>query len=113
MSPRAAWRLESLGFERVYDYVAGKADWFAAGLPREGEQSGVPWIGDLASRDVPICRLTDPIGEIRHGLGASGWAVCIVVNDETVVLGLVRADGSSADPLEAVEVVMESGPATF
>ncbi len=36
MSPRAAWRLESLGFTRVYDYVAGKVDWFAAGFPREG-----------------------------------------------------------------------------
>ena len=35
MSPRAAWRLESLGFARVYDYVAGKADWMAAGLPTE------------------------------------------------------------------------------
>ena len=29
-------RLEGLGFERVYDYVPGKADWFASGLPREG-----------------------------------------------------------------------------
>ncbi len=36
MSPRAAWRFESLGGTRVYDYVAGKVDWFAAGLPREG-----------------------------------------------------------------------------
>ena len=26
MSPRAAWRLESLGFTEVYDYVDGKAD---------------------------------------------------------------------------------------
>ena len=32
MSPRAAWRLESLGFSHVYDYVAGKIDWLAAGL---------------------------------------------------------------------------------
>lgn len=32
MSPRAAWRLERLGFEPVYDYVAGKVDWMAAGL---------------------------------------------------------------------------------
>src|SRR5919198_1059300 len=27
MSPRAASRLEGLGFPHVYDYVAGKADW--------------------------------------------------------------------------------------
>jgi 3-mercaptopyruvate sulfurtransferase SseA len=31
MSPRAAWRLKTLGFERVYDYVGGKADWLAHG----------------------------------------------------------------------------------
>ena len=36
MSPRAAARLESLGFRQVYDYVAGEADWFASGLPMEG-----------------------------------------------------------------------------
>jgi rhodanese-related sulfurtransferase len=27
MSPRAARRLETLGFERVYDYAASKVDW--------------------------------------------------------------------------------------
>jgi rhodanese-related sulfurtransferase len=36
MSLRAAWRLEDLGFEKVYDYVPGKADWFANGLPKVG-----------------------------------------------------------------------------
>jgi len=36
MSPRAAWRLESLGFKDVSDYVDGKLDWMAAGLPMEG-----------------------------------------------------------------------------
>src|SRR6266540_5214701 len=36
MSPRAASLLETLGFEQVYDYVAGKADWGAAGLPLAG-----------------------------------------------------------------------------
>ena len=30
MSPRAACRLEALGFTRVYDYVDGIADWKAA-----------------------------------------------------------------------------------
>jgi rhodanese-related sulfurtransferase len=39
MSPRAACRLELLGFTQVYDYVAGKADWLAHGLPTEGEQA--------------------------------------------------------------------------
>jgi 3-mercaptopyruvate sulfurtransferase SseA len=36
MSPRAAWRLEGLGFERVFDFVGGKAQWRERGLPTEG-----------------------------------------------------------------------------
>ena len=36
MSARAAPRLATLGFTDVYRYQAGKADWFAAGLLREG-----------------------------------------------------------------------------
>jgi rhodanese-related sulfurtransferase len=34
-SPKAAKRMEQLGYDRVYDYVAGKADWRAAGKPVE------------------------------------------------------------------------------
>jgi len=32
-SRKAAERLEALGYEDVYDYVDGKADWQKAGLP--------------------------------------------------------------------------------
>jgi len=32
MSPRAATRLEQLGFD-VYDYALSKVDWMAHGLP--------------------------------------------------------------------------------
>ena len=42
MSPRAAWRLERLGFTEVYDYAAGKVDWMAAGLPTEGNGTHPP-----------------------------------------------------------------------
>ncbi len=34
-SPKAAKRMEQLGYEQVYDYAAGKADWQAAGKPVE------------------------------------------------------------------------------
>jgi hypothetical protein len=46
MSPRAAWRLEALGFTHVYDYAPSKSDWFANGLPREGKAAAIPWAGD-------------------------------------------------------------------
>ena len=34
-SPKAARKLEELGYQEVYDYEAGKVDWQAAGLPVE------------------------------------------------------------------------------
>lgn len=34
-SPRAAERMDRLGFTKVFDYEAGKDDWRAAGLPIE------------------------------------------------------------------------------
>ncbi|REJ94072.1 MAG: rhodanese-like domain-containing protein [Planctomycetota bacterium] len=34
-SSKAARRLDELGYEQVYDYEGGKADWKAAGLPVE------------------------------------------------------------------------------
>src|SRR5438093_12548462 len=35
LSPRAAWRLEQLGFVDVADYAGGKMDWLARGLAFE------------------------------------------------------------------------------
>ena len=111
MSPRAAWRLESLGFARVYDYVAGKADWMAAGLPTEGKQAGVPRITEIARPDVPRCRLDEGVGQVRERVGQ--WDVCVVVNDRDVVLGVVRAEALSVDPGRPVAEVMQEGPVTF
>ena len=72
MSPRAAWRLESLGFREVYDYAAGEADWFAGGLPREGRDAAIPRAGDVARRDVPTCGLDDRVGEVRERVRSAG-----------------------------------------
>lgn len=112
MSPRAAWRLTSLGFSEVYDYVAGEADWFASGLPRAGGEANVPRVGDLARRDVPTCRVTDLAGDVHERIQAAGWDRSLVVHDEHVVLGSVRAAALAADPAVPVEQIMEPGPTT-
>lgn len=112
MSPRAAWRLESLGFTRVYDYVAGKKDWSAAGLPLEGTRAGIPRAGDLARRDEVTCRLGDRVGDIAARVRAAGQPWCLVLNDEDVVLGRLRGAALEADPSALVADVMESGPTT-
>ena len=113
MSPRAAWRLESLGFTQVYDYMPGEADWFAYGLPMEGAQAALPRVGQLARQDVPRCGLSEQVGAVRERVQAAGWSVCVVVNDEGVVLGLVRERELATDPDTTAEQVMRSGPATY
>jgi len=113
MSPRAAWRLEGLGFERVYDYVPGKADWFASGLPKEGRLASVPTIGEAARREVPTCAPVEKIGVVRERVRKMGWDRCVVVNKERVVLGLLREKELSSDPKVPVEEPMRNGPATF
>ncbi|MCH2519812.1 MAG: CBS domain-containing protein [Dehalococcoidia bacterium] len=112
MSPRAAARLESLGFTKVFDYVEGKADWFAAGLPREGRLASVPRTGDIARRDDVTCRLTDRISDVVNRVREVGKETCIVTTAGNVVLGRVRIDRLEGDTQALAEDVMESGPTT-
>jgi predicted transcriptional regulator len=113
MSSRAAWRLESLGFSQVYRYKAGKLDWFAFGMPMAGNFSAIPKAGDVVRRDVPTCHFTDRVGDVHERCQALGWQVCLVVNEQKVVLGRLRREAWEADPNTPVEVVMENGPTTF
>ena len=112
MSPRAAWRLVSLGFTQVFDYVAGKVDWLANGLPVEGNLADLPRAGDVARSDVPTCRLTEIIADVRARVQASDHTLCVVTNDEGVVLGRLGARALRGDPKALVEEMMESGPTT-
>ena len=80
MSARAASRLATLGFTNLYRYQAGRADWFAAGLPREGRDAHVSRVADVAQRDVRTCRLDERVGDVR------------------VVLELVNSDALAGDP---------------
>src|SRR6266851_6554263 len=113
MSARAASRLATLGFSNVYRYQAGRADWFAAGLPREGRDARVPRVADVAEREVETCRLDERAGDVRHRVGSDGGKPLIVVDAERVVLGLVNSDALAGDPATPVEEVMDSAPVTF
>ncbi len=113
MSARAAWRLESLGFARVYRFVAGKANWLAFGLPSEGKDAGAPRAADVVRRDVPTCRLTDRLDAARERALTHGWDECLVLNDERIVLGRLRFARIEAPPETAVEQIMEPGPTTI
>jgi CBS domain-containing protein len=111
MSARAAWRLEALGFRDVYDYAASKADWFACGQPREGVSTEVPWVVDLV-REVPTCSPDERVGEVRKRVLESGSDLCVVVNEQRIVVGLLRGDALAKDEEARAQKAMELGPKT-
>jgi predicted transcriptional regulator len=97
----------------VYDYRTGIQDWKGAGLPTEGTNSLRPRLVDVVRRDVPVCSLHERLGEVRDRVAAAGWDACVVVSEERVVLGLLRARELQADPGLEVEKVMRPGPSTY
>ncbi|HEX9269637.1 MAG TPA: CBS domain-containing protein [Candidatus Limnocylindria bacterium] len=113
MGPRAAWRLESLGFSNVFWYRAGKADWGAAGLPVAGRAAHVPTLGHHARRDVPTCRPDEPVSAVSGRVRAAGWNTCFVVTADRVVLGRLHdteLDGRGDVPARDA---MRNGPSTW
>jgi predicted transcriptional regulator len=113
LSARAAWRLISLGFTRVYRYSPGKKDWIANGLPIEGEKALIKRVGDLVRLDVPVCGLSDRVGDVKERIQKAGWDSCVVAYEDRVVLGLIRPEGFEGRLEETVELVMENGPKTY
>src|SRR5216684_401226 len=112
MSPRAAWRLESIGFTRVYDYAAGKADWGSFGLPLEGERSSSTRVGAHMRRDVPTCTLTESLRDVSAQTSAAGWDTCFVVNEQRVVLGRLGRAALAGEQGLMIEEAMTLGPST-
>ena len=111
MSPRAAWRLESLGFTEVYEYSAGKSDWSAFGLPLEGKTTKSVHVKDIARVDVPTCGLEDTVRSAR--MRAGEWGTCIVVNEQRIVFGRLFKEQLEGDPDALVGDVMRPGTSTF
>jgi Mg/Co/Ni transporter MgtE len=92
--------------------VDGKLDWLAAGLPTEGTNAERPRAADVARADVPTCRIDEQVERVRERVRAAGWDACVVVNDERVVLGLLRQEELER-PEGRIERVMRPGPSTF
>ncbi len=109
MSPRAAWRLERLGFRCVYDYVPGKMDWLSFGLPHEGTAK---LAGDALRPDAPTCSVDARLGEVRFRLREEGATYCVAVDAEGIVAGLVQGSALDAHPAQTIEQAMEFGVTT-
>lgn len=111
MSPRAATRLDEIGFE-VYDYALSKVDWMAHGLPMEGTAAARPTALTFARSDVASCALDDGAEQIKQRIELSPYGFALVLTDR-VVLGRVRRsslDGAPGDM--SAESMMEPGPST-
>ena len=107
MSPRAAWRLESYGFKRVYDYMPGKADWLAFNLPHRG------WAhlaGDVLTRDLPTASAHDRLGDVRSALHNSNIGLVVVLNHQGIVMGILPATAADQNDATPIEAIMDEGP---
>lgn len=81
--------------------------------PREGKASDETWLGDVADESVPTCRLDERIGQVLERVRADGRDTCVVVNEQRIVLGILRKNALAADPARCAEEVMSPGPKTF
>lgn len=113
MNARAACRLETLGFDEVYRYAPGKADWRAAGLPMERAEPRRPVAADVARSDPPSCAADATVATAKQRAETAGTSYCLVVDTSGVVLGRVRDSGLQAPPDLVVSEVMEDGPTTI
>lgn len=113
MSPRAASRLESIGFARVYDYVAGKADWGSAGLPLDGAEGSETRVGAYVRTDVPTCSPHDRLQAVCESLDESGWDTCFIVDERRVVVGRIGRRAIRGREDVWAEQAMTLGPSTI
>jgi rhodanese-related sulfurtransferase len=112
LSARAAWRLETMGFQEVYRYTPGKADWLAAGWATEGTQAKKERISQHVRQDVPTCSLRERLEDVKSRRRPN-QDLCVVVNDRNIVLGVIEGKTWDANPLARVADVMQPGPRTF
>jgi CBS domain-containing protein len=113
MSPRAACRLEGLGFTDVYDCVPGKVDWLAHNLPTEGALADTPTAGSRLRTDVVTAAPHELIGDIRARLRSSRYRFALVVATDHTLLGRLPRAALDGDPYQTAEQAMENGPATI
>jgi CBS domain-containing protein len=92
--------------------VAGKADWGSFGLPLEGEAGSRARIGGLVRADAPTCRPDELVSDVAERL-PDDWQICVVTNEEGVVLGLLGRRALRSGEALAAEEAMTLGPSTI
>ena len=79
----------------MYDYVDGKVDWMAFGLPVEGEDG--PFLGDQLA-PVATCAVTQTVADARRGLSGAGDDAVVIVEADGLAVGEVDAKALDGQP---------------
>jgi arabinose-5-phosphate isomerase len=79
----------------------------------EGAHASLPRVGGLARPDIPRCSLEETIGVVRERVRAAEWDVCVVLNEEQIVLGLLRQRDLDDEPTASAGQIMRAGPTTY
>jgi hypothetical protein len=102
-----------MGFDRVYEYTAGKLDWLAHRGPLEGKKAKQPTVGEFARDDLVTCALDDQVGGVGPRIADSPYPFGLVLSTGGVLLGRLRSSMLECDPRLRADEVMEPGPKTF
>lgn len=108
---RAAARLRALGFTDVVTYVPGKAGWLADDLPAGGRRKREQRVAGIADPDAAFVPAGATLAEAASIVGDAD--VGIVVNEQRVVLGLLRPETFGLPRDTPVADVLQPGPSTF
>ena len=100
-----------MGFRQVYDYVPGKSDWLAAGLPREGHAASLALAGDVV-RPASTCHLDERLSDVTARVQPHELGGCVVLNAEGIVLGRLRREQLESTADVRVQEIMQPGPTT-
>jgi rhodanese-related sulfurtransferase len=112
LSARAGWRLETMGFQEVYRYTPGKADWLAAGWETEGTHAKKSRIKQILQKDVPTCGLRERLEDVKSRRRPN-QDMCVVLNDRNIVMGIIEGELWDANPQARVLDIMQPGPRTL
>jgi len=83
----------------VYDYVDGKVDWMAFGLPVEGDDG--PFLGSQVA-PVATCAVTQTVADARRALDGAGDDAVVIVEADGLAVGDVDEEALAGQPDEAV-----------
>jgi CBS domain-containing protein len=79
----------------------------------EGRLADIPTAGSVARENVVTASLDELLGDVRERVERSGFDTAVVVNEERIVLGILRPQNLKDEGDKRVEEAMFPGPSTF